>query len=74
MKLRSTTRFPFLASPLAAWGAVILCTIFTLQAVLFFVWVPGLPLDWGFALPVILGAGLALIAGELLIRRGKAAP
>lgn len=49
----------------------ILCELFILQAVLFFVWVPGQPIDWTFAIPVIAGVLLTLIVGEFMIAPHK---
>lgn len=46
---------------------VVLCELFILQAVVFFVWVPGQPIDWSFALPVLVGLVLTLVVGEILI-------
>jgi glutamate:GABA antiporter len=62
-------RFP--GGELAAWVAAIVCLLFVVQAIAFFVWVPGLPVDWAFALPVTAGVAVTLIAGEILIRRKR---
>lgn len=51
------------------WLLVVLCEVFMLQAVIFFVWVPGQPMDWAFSLPVIIGVILTIIVGEFLIVR-----
>ncbi len=51
-------------------GAVIMaviCELFIIQAVVFFVYVPGQPMDWAFAAPVLIGVVLTLIIGEILI-------
>jgi amino acid transporter len=54
------------------WLLVILCEIFMAQAVVFFVWVPGEPIDWSFSGPVIIGVVLTIIIGEILIRTSAA--
>ncbi|GAB4481633.1 MAG: APC family permease [Anaerolineae bacterium] len=53
--------------PTLAWIMVILCEVFMLQAVVFFVWVPGEPIDWAFAAPVLIGVVVTLIAGEVML-------
>jgi amino acid transporter len=45
----------------------VICELFILQAVVFFVYVPGQPVDWAFAAPVLIGVVLTLIIGEILI-------
>lgn len=52
--------------PLAALIAVV-CEVFILQAILFFVWVPGEPIDWAYALPVLAGVLVTIVAGEVLL-------
>lgn len=47
---------------------VVLCMIFIIQALVFFVWVPGQPMDWAFAAPVLIGVVLTLIVGEVLLK------
>jgi len=49
----------------------IICELFVVQAIVFFVWVPGEPIDMVFAVPVILGVLITLIVGEFLISGGK---
>ncbi len=46
---------------------VAVCLVFILQAIVFFVWVPGAPVDWAYALPVIVGVILTLLIGEVLL-------
>ena len=58
-----------------AWIITIVCELFIAQAILLFVWVPGQPIDWSYALPVIIGVVVTLIIGEILLavaRREKA--
>ncbi|MBN2047566.1 MAG: APC family permease [Anaerolineaceae bacterium] len=50
---------------------VVLCEIFIVQAVVFFIWVPGEPIDWAYAAPVLIGVVLTLIVGELLLNAAK---
>lgn len=47
----------------------IVCVLFVLQAIVFFIWVPGEPIDWGYAIPVLVGVAVTLIIGEFLIKR-----
>ncbi len=47
----------------------IICMIFIAQAIVFFVWVPGEPVDWAFALPVLVGVIVTVVVGEFLIKR-----
>jgi amino acid transporter len=47
----------------------IVCVLFILQAIVFFIWVPGEPIDWGYAIPVLVGVAVTLIIGEFLIKR-----
>ncbi len=47
----------------------IVCVLFILQAIVFFIWVPGEPVDWGYAIPVLVGVAVTLIVGEFLIKR-----
>ncbi|HOJ00973.1 MAG TPA: APC family permease [Anaerolineaceae bacterium] len=49
----------------------VICEIFILQAVVFFVYVPGEPIDWAYATPVLIGVILTVIVGEVLIAVGK---
>ncbi|MEN6408246.1 MAG: APC family permease [Anaerolineaceae bacterium] len=50
----------------------VICEIFIIQAVIFFIWVPGQPIDWAYALPVLAGVILTIIIGEFLIKTKKA--
>lgn len=50
---------------------VIICELFIVQAVVFFVYVPGEPIDWAFAAPVLIGVVLTLIVGEILLNNSK---
>lgn len=49
----------------------VLCELFIVQAVVLFVWIPGEPMDWAFAGPVLIGVVLTLIVGEVLIATSK---
>lgn len=44
-----------------------ICELFILQAIVFFIWVPGEPIDWAFALPVLAGIVLTVVVGEILL-------
>jgi amino acid transporter len=54
-----------------ATALVVLCMAFIVQAIVFFVWVPGEPIDWAFAGPVLGGVVLTLIVGEFLLMAAK---
>jgi len=45
----------------------VICELFIIQAVVLFVWVPGQPMDWAFAAPVLVGVLITLVVGEILI-------
>lgn len=45
----------------------VICELFIIQAIVFFVYIPGEPIDWAFAAPVLIGVVITLIVGELLI-------
>ena len=49
----------------------IICELFVVQAIVFFVWVPGEPIDMAFAVPVLIGVLITIIVGEFLISGGK---
>jgi len=72
LKLRATdinAKRPFQipgGMPLAATIAVV-CEIFIIQAILFFIWVPGQPIDWAYAVPVLVGVLVTIVAGEILL-------
>lgn len=57
-------------------GAAILaviCELFIIQAILFFVWVPGEAVDWSYASPVLIGVLITLVVGEILLVVAKRA-
>lgn len=45
----------------------VICELFIVQAIVFFVYIPGEPMDWAFAAPVLIGVVITLIVGEILI-------
>jgi len=49
----------------------VICELFILQAVVFFVYIPGEPVDWSFTAPVLIGVVLTVIVGEILIATSK---
>lgn len=51
-----------------ATALVVLCLLFIVQAIVFFVWVPGEPIDWAYAGPVLAGVAVTLIIGEILLK------
>jgi amino acid transporter len=62
-------RFP--GSKTFAWIVSIICMIFVAQAIIFFVWVPGEPIDMAFALPILIGVVVTLLIGEVLLLVSK---
>lgn len=51
------------------WLMATVCVLFILQAIVFFVWVPGEPIDWSSAGPIIAGVVATLLVGEWLVIR-----
>lgn len=47
--------------------AAAVCALFILQAIVFFVWVPGEPIDWSSAGPILGGVVLTLVLGEAIV-------
>jgi amino acid transporter len=56
---------------LGAWILSIICMLFIVQAIVFFVWVPGQEMDWSYAGPVLIGVIITLIIGEIMIALTK---
>jgi glutamate:GABA antiporter len=76
LKLRKT--HPTAARPYKVPGGenfaavlAVICELFIIQAIVFFIWVPGEPIDWTFAAPVLIGVVLTIIIGEVLIAVSK---
>jgi amino acid transporter len=76
LKLRKT--HPTAARPYKVPGGdtfaavlAVVCELFILQALIFFIWVPGEPIDWAYAAPVLIGVVLTIIVGEVLIAVSK---
>jgi glutamate:GABA antiporter len=59
---------------LVALGLATLCTLFILQAVVLFVWVPGEPVDWAKTGPIIIGVIITIMIGEWIIKRAARSP
>jgi amino acid transporter len=53
------------------WTMSIICMLFVLQAIIFFVWVPGTPMDWAYATPILIGILVTLAVGEILVLTSK---
>ncbi len=55
-----------------------ICVLFIVQAIVFFVWVPGEPTDWAKAGPIIAGVIVTVVIGEIVIvlqrRRAQTSP
>jgi glutamate:GABA antiporter len=51
-----------------------ICTLFILQALVFFVWVPGVPVDWTKTGPILIGVAITIIIGEIVIAIARAKP
>lgn len=47
----------------------IIAEIFVIQSIVFFIWVPGQPVDWGQAIPVLIGTLITLLIGEIFVKR-----
>jgi len=79
-RIDAATLRPYrMAGPVAwLWLLATVCVLFILQAIVFFVWVPGEPIDWASAGPIIIGVLVTLAVGEVLImaqrRGGRALP
>jgi glutamate:GABA antiporter len=54
-----------------ATALVVICMAFIVQAIVFFVWVPGEPIDWAFAGPVLGGVALTVVVGEVMLLLAK---
>lgn len=52
---------------IAARLLAIICELFILQAIVFFIWVPGEPVDWAYAVPILIGVLVTIIVGEVLL-------
>jgi glutamate:GABA antiporter len=52
----------------AAYVITGICILFILQAIVFFVWVPGEPIDWAKTGPILIGVALTILVGEAVIR------
>jgi glutamate:GABA antiporter len=50
----------------------VVCEIFILQAILFFIWVPGELIDWAYTLSILAGVVVTILIGEVLLVRSKA--
>jgi amino acid transporter len=48
--------------------AAVVCEFFILAATVLFVWVPGTPVDWSYAGPIIIGVVITLVVGEVLMK------
>lgn len=57
---------------LGAWILAALCTLFILQAIVFFLWVPGVAVDWSKTGPILAGITVTLAIGEGVIGAMKA--
>jgi amino acid transporter len=57
-----------------AFILAIICEIIIIAGIIFFIYVPGEPIDWAYAGPVLIGIVVTLIIGEiLLLVQGKKA-
>jgi amino acid transporter len=50
-----------------AFILAIICEVIILAGIVFFIWVPGEPVDWSYARPVLVGILVTLFIGELLL-------
>jgi amino acid transporter len=72
LKLRSvdsTKKRPFQVpgGMTVATVIAIVCEIFIIQAIVFFIWIPGEPIDWAYAGPVLIGVFVTIVLGEVLL-------
>jgi glutamate:GABA antiporter len=49
----------------------VVCEIFILQGILFFIWVPGQPVDWTYTISILVGVAVTIIIGEVILWRSK---
>jgi len=49
------------------WIMSAVCMLFVLQAIVFFLWVPGTAIDWAYATPILIGVLVTLVIGEVLV-------
>lgn len=60
-----------------SWGVLVglaaLCMLFIVQAIVFFVVVPGEPIDWSKAVPIVTGVVVTLLIGEAIVWRNHKA-
>jgi amino acid transporter len=59
--------YKFPGNNLVAFIFAVLCEIIILAGIVFFVWVPGEPVDWGYAGPILIGLVVTLVLGETLV-------
>jgi amino acid transporter len=76
LKLRSvdsTKKRPFQVpgGMTVATVIAIVCEIFIIQAIVFFIWIPGEPIDWAYAGPVLIGVFVTIVLGEVLLWGSK---
>jgi amino acid transporter len=50
-----------------AFTFAVICEIIILAGIIFFIWVPGEPVDWTYALPILTGIVVTLVLGEILL-------
>lgn len=48
--------------------AAAICMLLIIQAIVFLIWVPGEPLDWAQAGPILGGVALTILIGEAPVR------
>ncbi|MFZ5879165.1 MAG: APC family permease [Chloroflexota bacterium] len=59
--------YKFPGNDLVALLFAILCEIIIIAGIIFFVWVPGEPVDWAYAGPILIGLVVTLVLGEILV-------
>jgi amino acid transporter len=50
-----------------AFILAIICEIIILAGIVFFIWVPGEPIDWSYATPILIGIIVTIVVGEILL-------
>jgi glutamate:GABA antiporter len=68
-KIDPQTPRPYRMPGPVAWLTLLaaICVVFIVQAIVFFIWVPGEPIEWTKAGPILVGVAITLVIGEVLI-------
>ena len=50
-----------------AFILAIICEVIILAGIVFFIWVPGEPVDWAYAVPILIGIVVTIVLGEITL-------